>query len=90
MRKLENLHFHFHVLSGLGTSQGPKSGTKLVSNKVLYNYSSIKKLKHFAQYFKKSKKLDPIVFLDLARKSSGVYFHARAQIDIIKCLLLTY
>ena len=34
----------------------------------------------FAQYFKKSKNVFPIVVSNLERKGSGVYFHARVLI----------
>ena len=45
------------------------------SNKVLY-YSSIFFLEAFRAVFKKGKNGFSIVFLNLARKGSGVYFHA--------------
>ena len=42
MKKLDNLHFHFHMFSGWGTSQEPKL-IQFFLNHILYNYYSKKK-----------------------------------------------
>ena len=57
-------------------------------DKVLYNYSSKFFLERFGQYLKKSKNGFPIVFSNLARKGSGVFFQARKLIFLPNGLYL--